>query len=96
MAASALDEHAAPVGRAESLSDNGDSCYAARMSRHRRPVLEALPRRRLPGALARTIPKQPKHVPRLAVHLNNQLGLPRVDTVKEEEEVCLPATLTVP
>ncbi len=46
-------------------------------------------------ALARTTPKQPKHVKRLAVRLNNQLGPLSVDTLKESE-VCLPSTLAAP
>jgi hypothetical protein len=46
-------------------------------------------------ALARTTPKQPKYVKRLAVRLNNQLGPLSVDTLKESE-VCLPSTLAAP
>ena len=45
--------------------------------------------------IARTTPKQPKHVKHLGVHLNNQLGPLKVDSVNDAE-VCLPSTLPAP
>jgi hypothetical protein len=41
---------------------------------------------------AKIVPRQAKHLPRLGVHLANQLGAARVDT-RKATLVCLPSVL---